>query len=70
MDKAIKAIAKLPAERQDQLAEMLIGLTETTPYKLSSDEQQAIDEGRADVEAGRVASDAEVAATFARLRSV
>ena len=49
---------------------MLLDLANTTPYALSQQEQRAVDEGRADVEAGRIASDEEIAATFARLRSV
>jgi len=70
MDKAIRVVARLSEDRQDQLAELLIGLADPTPYQLSESEQQAVADGRADIKAGRIADEAEVAATFARLRSV
>ena len=69
MDKAIRVVAGLSEDRQDQLAELLIGLADPTPYQLSESENQAVEHGRADIKAGRIADDAEVVANFTRLRS-
>lgn len=69
MHKALEILSKLPTDRQDQLAELLLDLAETKPYVLSREEQSAVDHGRTDFEAGRVASDEEIAAIFSQLRS-
>jgi len=69
MDKAFEAISKLPPDRQDQLAEMLIDLAEADTYRLSDAERKAVEDGRSDIRAGQMVSEDEMAITFSRLRS-
>ncbi len=68
MEKAIEALTRLPEDRQEELAEYILSVSEE-PAVLTDDEKAAIDEGMADLKAGRFASDEEVEATFKRLRS-
>ena len=68
MEKAIEALTRLPEDRQEELAEYILSVSEE-PAVLTDDEKAAIDEGMADLKAGRFASDVEVEATFKRLRS-
>ena len=70
MEQAIAAIRRLPDRRQDELAEALILASAEAPVEGYSAEQlAAIDEGLADADAGRFASDEEVAQRFARYRA-
>lgn len=64
---ALAALERLPVERQDELAESL-QLLASAPAGYSADHLAAIDEGLADADAGRFASDNDVAALFARYR--
>ena len=70
MEKALAAIRKWPAERQDEAAEMLLALDRlgNDPYLASADELRTIDEALAQTSHGALASDAEVEAAFARFR--
>jgi hypothetical protein len=70
MEKALAAIRKWPAERQDEAAEMLLALDRmgNDPYHASAEELRAIDEALDQVRRGEFASDAEVEAAFARFR--
>ncbi len=70
MEKALAAIRKWPAERQDEAAQMLLALDRLGPgaYRASPDELQAIDEGLDQLRRGDFASDAEIEAAFARFR--
>ena len=65
---AIEKLKKLSAERQDELARMLLDAADDEIYVLSPAERAAVEEGLADVEAGRYASDEEVEEIFARHR--
>ena len=69
MDQAIAAVSKLPDEKQDQLASMIIEAAVETPYQLSDDERAAVEDGLADIKAGRYASDEEVVSLFNRFRT-
>ncbi len=69
MDQAIAAVSKLPDEKQDQLASMIIEAAVETPYQLSDDERAAVEDGLADIKAGRYASDEEISNLFNRFRT-
>ena len=69
MEKAIQAIRRLPADRQDELAEAMLAAAETPPVEYSAEQLAAIDEGMADADAGRFASDEDVKSLFARFRA-
>lgn len=68
MEKAIAAVSRLPKERQDQLAELLLSASTEEPIFVADDERQAIEEGLADANAGRFASKKEVDAFFSKHR--
>jgi predicted transcriptional regulator len=69
MEKALAAVGRWPASRQDEAAEMLLALDRLGPsYHASAEELAAIDEALAQVERGEFASDAEVEAAFQRFR--
>ncbi len=69
LEQALDALRKLPEERQDELAEALYLGAQTTTENHTAAQLAAIDEGIADAEAGRFASDQEVAVLLARFRS-
>lgn len=67
MEKALEAIRELPEAEQDELARMILEATGQAPgYDPTPAEMEAIEEGLADADAGRFATDAEVAAAFGR----
>ena len=69
MEKALAAIIRWPAARQDEAAELLLVLDRLgDTYAVSADELAAIDEGLAQAERGEFATDAEIEAAFARFR--
>jgi predicted transcriptional regulator len=69
MEKALAAISRWPAARQDEAAELLLVLDRLgDTYAASADELAAIDEGLAQAERGEFATDAEIEAAFARFR--
>ena len=69
MEKALAAVGRWPASRQDEAAEMLLALDRLgATYRASADELTAIDEALAQVERGEFSSDAEVEAAFQRFR--
>jgi len=51
LDRAIKAVRNLPESEQDQMGQMLLKFTELTPEMVA-----AIEAGRADIKAGRIAT--------------
>ncbi len=69
MDQAIAAVSKLPDEKQDQLASMIIEAAVETPHQLSDEERVAVEDGLEDIKAGRYAGDEEVASLFNRFRT-
>ena len=69
MEKAIKAIRGLPEDRQDELAEAMLAVAEMPAGGYSAEQLAAIDEGIADAQAGRFASDEDVERLFARYRA-
>jgi hypothetical protein len=70
MEKALAAVSRWPAPRQDEAAELLLALDRLgdSSYHASDDELAAIDEALAQVERGEFASDAEVEAAFEHFR--
>ncbi len=68
MQKALDALNRLPEDKQDEIAEYILSISDE-PVRLTEEERTAVKRGRADVKAGRFASDEEVEATFKRLRS-
>jgi hypothetical protein len=68
LEKALEAVASWPADRQDAAAEVLERMNElaTAPYKLSAEESADLEAALAEARRGELASDAEVAAMFAR----
>jgi hypothetical protein len=68
LEKALEAVATWPADRQEAAAEVLERMNElaTTPYKLSAEERADLEAALAEARRGEFASDAEVAAMFAR----
>jgi hypothetical protein len=70
MDKALAAISRWPAPRQDEAAELLLALDRLggSTYIASDDELAAIDEALAQGDRGEFATDAQVEAAFARFR--
>jgi predicted transcriptional regulator len=69
LDKAIEAIRRLPAERQDELAQAILEASEPSSDGYSADQLAAIDEGIADADAGRFMSDHDLEQFFARYRA-
>ena len=70
LDRALEQVRKLPRERQDHIADVL--LTMATPLSendYTPEQIAAIEEGLADAAAGRFASPDDMEAFFARYRS-
>jgi predicted transcriptional regulator len=71
LSKALERIENWPADAQDQLAEIALdidaGLKDVV-YEPTDEERAGIERGLRDAAEGRFATDAEVAAAFARLR--
>ena len=59
-----------PQERQEDAARVLLAMEaeDATPYRLSAEERADIEAALEELARGEVASDAQVAATFDRLR--
>ncbi len=70
MEKALAAVRRWPAARQDEAADLLLALDSLGEggFVASADELAAIDEALAQAQRGEFASDAEVDAAFARFR--
>jgi hypothetical protein len=69
LEKALAAIGRWPASRQNEAAEMLLALDRLgTTYTASPDELAAVDEALTQAQRGEFASDAEVEAAFQRFR--
>lgn len=69
LDQALEKVRKLPPERQDHIADVLLTLatplaeSDYTPAQIA-----AIEEGLADAAAGRIASQDDMEAFFSRYR--
>lgn len=68
LEKAIEAAQAWPRDRQDAAAEALehMDRLSAAPYALSPEERADLEEALAEARRGEFASDAEVAAMFAR----
>jgi hypothetical protein len=67
-EKAVEAAKAWPVDRQDAAAEVLEQMNRlaTAPYKLTDEERADLERALAEAQRGEFASDAEVAAMFAR----
>lgn len=68
LEQALVAVSDLPAERQDELAELLLSAAMPTIDYTSPELETAIDDGLAQAEAGNFALSSEVEAVFAKHR--
>jgi len=69
MEKALAAVGRWSASRQNEAAELLLALDRLgATYTASPEELAAIDEALVQAERGEFASDAEVEAAFQRFR--
>jgi hypothetical protein len=68
LEKALEAVRSWPPDRQDAAAEVLEHMDRltTAPYELSPEDRADLEEALAEARRGEFASDAEVAAMFAR----
>jgi len=68
LEKALAAVKDWPPDRQEAAAEVLEHMDRLamTPYQLSDQERADLEEALAEARRGEFASDAEVAAMFAR----
>ena len=66
LERAIEKVKALPEDRQRYAAEVLehIAASSDDFYVLTEEEERLIDEGLDDLDAGRIASEAEVRAVF------
>jgi predicted transcriptional regulator len=68
LELAIERVRKLPADRQEFLAIVLDEFTSDSDaiYSLSQEERALVEAGLADIDAGRIVSDADMAAFWNR----
>lgn len=68
LQKAVEAARDWPVDRQDAAAEVLEQMNRlaTKPYSLSPEERADLEDALGEAQRGEFASDAEVAAMFAR----
>ena len=68
---AIAKVQSLPEERQEYAARVLeqIASASGAPYRLSDAERELVREGLADLDAGRIVSDVDMAAFWNRSRA-
>jgi len=69
--KILERVASWPEEDQDELAEVAANIEARRIgiYRLAGDERAAVEEGLADMRAGRFATDQEMDAIFKKARS-
>jgi predicted transcriptional regulator len=68
LKQAVEAVSTLPADRQDELARVLLQLAgvEQPPYALTPEEEADINASLAEAERGEFATDEEVRAMWAK----
>lgn len=68
LKQAVAKLSKLPQERQNELARMLIDVaaSDLQPYRFTNDERAAIDEAMTEIERGEFASEKDVAVAWER----
>lgn len=69
VEQAMAALQNLPADRRDELAQVIIDASMPT-IQYDADQLAKIDKGLASADAGRFATDDQVAAAFAKFRAV
>lgn len=70
LERAVEKLRSLPADRQNEIAELLFVLAEQEPgaYEFSDDQLARIKKGLAEADAGTFLSEDEVAGLFRRSR--
>ena len=68
LERAIHSARSLPAEMQDDIARIILALSEDNdgPYQLNREEEASLDASIAQAEQGQFASDAEVNAVWSK----
>jgi predicted transcriptional regulator len=68
LEEAVATVARLPADRQDELARVLLQLAghEQPPYILSPEEEADLDASIAEASRGEFATDEDVKAVWAK----
>jgi hypothetical protein len=65
LEQAVKRIRTLPDDEQDELARVLLHLTDAEPVPLSAEQRKAIAASKAQAERGEFATDEEVRSVWA-----
>jgi hypothetical protein len=71
LDRAIEAAKELPAEMQDEIAEILLrfmGEDDGEVYQLTPEEEADLEEADREIERGEIATEEEVRAMWAKYR--
>ncbi|CDZ38581.1 hypothetical protein NOJ28_05440 [Neorhizobium galegae] len=71
LDRAIEAARELPAEMQDEIAEILLsfmGKDDEGVYQLTPEEEADLEEADREIERGEIATEEEVRAMWAKYR--
>ncbi|CDN47826.1 hypothetical protein [Neorhizobium galegae] len=71
LDRAIEAARELPAEMQDEIAEILLrfmGEDDGDVYQLTPEEEADLEEADREIERGEIATEEEVRAMWAKYR--
>lgn len=71
LDRAIEAAKELPAEMQDEIAEILLsvmGKDDGDVYQLTPEEEADLEEADREIERGEIATEEEVRAMWAKYR--
>ena len=68
LDEAVRKLSQLPKGRQDEFARMLIDVaaSDLSPYQLTDEQREQVEQAMAQADRGEFASDAEVAAMWKR----
>jgi hypothetical protein len=65
LEQAVERVRALPADQQDELARVLLHLTDAEPVPLSAEEREAIAASKAQARRGEFATDDEVRSVWA-----
>ncbi len=69
VEQAVSALQKLPADRRDELAQIIVEATKPS-IRYSTEQLSGIDAAIAEADAGEFVSSKEITAVFSRFRKV
>jgi hypothetical protein len=69
MKKAISAVSQLPDGGQDQIAEMMLAISQDESMAVLPEHREAVSEGLQQARAGKLADDDDVAAVWRRFET-